>query len=379
MSVPALPAESFEGRCFGIVGGAGFVGSNLTRRLADLGAEQVVVVDNLLSAERSNVPDSPSVVFVEGSINDDAVLAELPPDLDTVFHLATFHGNQNSMADPLADHDNNSYTTLKLLEHLAALPEPPRVVYSSAGCTVAQKTFGEATPTTEDEPVSLFLDSPYQISKIIGELYGNYYYSRHGIEFVKARFQNVYGPGEVLGAGVWRGTPATVWRNVIPTFVYRALRGEPLPVENGGIATRDFIYVDDIVEGLVRCAALGEANDVYNLASGVETSILELAETINEMTGNPAGIDLAPARDWDHSGKRFGSTAKSERELRFHPQVGLRAGLKRTVAWTRENVQGIDACIERHRDRVSAMVDSAGTGAVRSSDQTRPDERLGRE
>jgi UDP-glucose 4-epimerase len=354
VTAPKLPKQRFEGRHFAVVGGAGFVGSNLTRRLADLGAEQVVVIDNLLSSERANVPDAPSVVFVEGSITDDAVLSKLPSGLDVVFHLATFHGNQNSMADPIADHDNNTYTTLKLLEHLTTLPAAPHVVYSSAGCTVAQKTFDEAKPTTEDDPVSLHLDSPYQISKIIGELYGNYYYSRHGIEFVKARFQNVYGPGEVLGAGAWRGTPATVWRNVTPTFVYRALKGEQLPVDNGGIATRDFIYVDDIVDGLLRCAALGEPNGIYNLASGVETPILELAETVNELADNRAGIDLRPARDWDHSGKRFGSTERAAREIGFRARVGLRDGLTRTIEWTRANLDRIDACIARHHDRLTA-------------------------
>ena len=344
--------DQLADRSVAVVCGAGFVGSNLTARLVELGASPVVVVDNLLSAERANVPEHAAVVFVEGSITDDAVLAQLPTDLHTVFHLATFHGNQNSMADPIADHDNNTFTTLKLLEHLRTLPASPRVVYSSAGCTVAQKTFDAAAATTEDDPVSLHLDSPYQVSKIIGELYGNWYFSRFGIEFVKARFQNVYGPGEVLGAGEWRGTPATVWRNVTPTFVYQAIKGESLPVENGGVATRDLIYVDDIVEGLLRCAALGDPNGVYNLAVGVETSILELAETINELTGNAAGIDLRPARDWDHSGKRFGSTEKAEREIGFRATVGLRDGLERTVAWTRANIDRIDANIDRHRGRM---------------------------
>jgi len=349
---PGDVAPHVSGKRAVVVGGAGFVGSNLTRRLADLGAARVLVVDNLLSADRSNVPDHVRVEFVQGSITDDAVLAQLPADTDLVFHLATFHGNQNSMADPLADHDNNTYTTLKLLEHLTTLREAPRVVYSSAGCTVAQKTFDTAAATTEDDPVSLYLDSPYQISKIVGELYGNYYFGRHGIPFVKARFQNVYGPGEILGAGEWRGTPATVWRNVTPTFVYQALRGLALPVENGGIATRDFIYVEDIVDGLIRCAAFGADNGIYNVASGVETPILELAQTINELTGNAAGIDLKPARDWDHSGKRYGATDKAQRELGFACAVGLREGLERTVAWTRDNRERIDACIDRHRDRL---------------------------
>ena len=192
------------------------------------------------------------------------------------------------MHDPLADHENNTLTTLKLYERIKNFSNLKRVVYSSAGCTVAEKTYDKAEATQEDAPVSLYLDSPYQISKIIGELYSNYYFQQHQLPVVKARFQNVYGPGEILGAGRWRGTPATVWRNVTPTFVYRGLKGMPLTVENEGIATRDFIFVDDIVRGLMLCATKGTAGEVYNLANGVETSILELATTVNELTGNPA-------------------------------------------------------------------------------------------
>ena len=97
----------------------------------------------------------------------------------------------------------------------------------------------------------LDLDSPYQISKVVGKFYAVYYHGRHDLPTVRARFQNVYGPGEILGAGRWRGTPATVWRNVTPAFVYRALKGMPLQLENEGLATRDFIYVGDIVDGLL--------------------------------------------------------------------------------------------------------------------------------
>ena len=110
------------------------------------------------------------------------------------------------MADPLADHENNTLTTLKLYERIKDFERIRKVVYASAGCTVAEKTFDDAEATSEDAPVSLYLDSPYQISKIIGEYYSNYYLARHGLPAVKARFQNVYGPGEVLGAGRWRGT-----------------------------------------------------------------------------------------------------------------------------------------------------------------------------
>jgi UDP-glucose 4-epimerase len=337
-----------------VVGGAGFVGSNLVETLLDEGVSEVLVVDNLLSAERENIPADDRVTFVKGSIADDEVLAGLPDDRDYVWHLSTFHGNQSSIEFPLEDHEHNTLTTLKLYERLVDFDGITKIVYSSSGGTVAPKTYFDANATPEDAPISLFLDSPYQISKIVGEFYSNYYHSRHGLPVVKVRFQNVYGPGEVLGAGRWRGSN-TVWRNVTPTFVYRALKEEALPVQNGGIATRDFIFVGDIVRGLIAAALNGEPPAVYNLASGTETTILEHAETINELAGNPTPIDMAPAREWDHSGKRFGDPSKARTEIGFVADVPLRDGLEQTVNWTRDNLDWIEGCIERHRDDLEAF------------------------
>src|SRR5205823_9306140 len=123
------------------------VGSNLVKELISTSSAHVLVVDNLLSAERTNVPHSKQVDFIEGSITKDAVLKQLPRSLDYVFHLATYHGNQNSMADPLADHENNTFTTLKLLDYLKTQKPFKKIVYSSAGCTVAEKTYGTAKAT----------------------------------------------------------------------------------------------------------------------------------------------------------------------------------------------------------------------------------------
>jgi nucleoside-diphosphate-sugar epimerase len=339
-----------------VTGGAGFVGSNLVRTVLEAGAGHVHVVDNLLSAEPENVPDDPRVRFTEASIADDAVLGDLDDTYDYVFHLSTYHGNQSSIHDPLADHEHNQVTTLKLFERLQGFTRLHKVVYAGAGCAVADKTFDQAHATLEDAPISLEMDSPYSISKIVGELYAVYYHRQQGLPIVRARFQNIYGPGEILGAGRWRGTPATVWRNVVPTFIYKSLHGEALPLEAGGDATRDFIYVDDIVHGLLLCATKGAAGDVYNLASGAETSIATLAAMINALTGNDTPPQIRPRRGWDRSGKRFGSTEKARRELGFEVTVPLQIGLDRTVAWTRDNIAWIEASMAKHADHMAAAL-----------------------
>ena len=332
-----------------IVGGAGFVGSNLCNYILDIcNPKEILIVDNLLSSDICNVPNDPRVRFVFGSIADDKILHALPEDLDLVFHLACYHGNQSSIADPLADHENNTLTTLKLFDHLKNFKGLKKVVYAAAGCAVAEKTFGDATPTLEDAPVSLFHDSPYSISKLIGEMYGNYYFERYGLPFVKARFQNVYGPREILGAGRWRGTPHTVWRNVTPTFIWKSIQGEALPLDNGGNASRDFIFVEDMAKGLVACAMKGNLGETYNLASGVETTIAELASMINQFTGNLIEVDLKPARDWDRSGKRFGSIEKSRNKLQFEAIIPIQEGIKRTVEWTIVNRERIKHIIANH-------------------------------
>jgi nucleoside-diphosphate-sugar epimerase len=349
-----MSASAFSKARILVSGGAGFVGSNLVKLLLAEGAGHVHIVDNLLSAERVNVPADARVRFSEASIADERLLGALEDEYDFVFHLSTYHGNQSSIHDPLADHENNTLTTLRLYERLKGFKRLKKVVYSAAGCSVAEKTFDTAQATEETDIVSLWMDSPYSMSKVFGEFYSTYYFKQHGLPSVRARFQNVYGPGEILGAGRWRGTPATVWRNVTPTFIWKALQGEPLPLENEGVSTRDFIYVEDVARGLAACAARGKPGDVYNIASGVETAVRDLADKIIGLTKSGAGVTLLPKRPWDNSGKRYGSPAKAERELGFRAAVALDEGLARTVAWTRENARLIRDCIARHAARLKA-------------------------
>lgn len=339
-----------------VVGGAGFVGSNLVCHLLACEAREIHVVDNLLSAERENLPDDERVIFTHASITDDDVLASLDDRYDYIFQLATYHGNQSSIHNPIADHENNTLPTLKLLERVKQFERLKKFVYSGAGCCIAEKTFDHAEATSESELISLKnMDSPYAMSKIFGEFYCNYYFKQHQVPTVRARFQNVYGPGEVLGAGQWRGTPATVWRNVTPTFIYKAIKGEALPVENGGIASRDFIYVDDIALGLMACAINGTPGDVYNLASGVENTILEWAQLINNLVGSPTSIAYEPKRDWDRSGKRYGSTEKAMKVLAFEVGTEARTGLQKTIQWTIENLDFIENCMAKHAQQLAKV------------------------
>ena len=340
--------DSFAGQRILVVGGAGFVGSNLVLELLKYKPEEIIIVDNLLSSESRNIIKDKRVRFILGSITDDKILASVSNNLDYVFHLACFHGNQSSISDPLADHQNNTLTSLKLFDTLSKSRSLKKVVYAAAACAVAEKTYEKAIATTEDQPISLYHDSPYSISKIIGELYGNYYYKKYDLPLVKARFSNVYGPREILGAGQWRGTIHTIYRNVIPSFIWKSLNQENLPLENSGQTSRDFIYVEDMARGLCSCALKGDSGEVYNLATGVETTILDIASKINTLTGNKSSLDLKPMRDWDRSGKRFASTEKSEKELDFCARIDIDEGLSKTIEWTKKNSKMIAQCIAKH-------------------------------
>jgi len=321
--------ESYKDKVILVTGGAGAIGSNLCRTLAEVGA-QTVILDNLSSAERWNIPSLRGILFVEGDIRDEVKLKRVffeKPQI--VFHLAAFFANQNSVDHPETDLDVNGLGTLRLLEY-SILTDVQRFIYASSGCSI----YGSSAPVPlTEEFVSLNLSSPYQITKMLGELYCNFFYNHYGLKVVKPRFFNSYGPGEVPGQ----------YRNVIPNFIYWAMKGEDLPITGSGEETRDFTYVGDIVDGLLRAAAMESAiGQEFNLASGKETRVIDLANMINKATGNKKGIQFVQRRKWDTKSRLLASIDRARELIDYEPKISFEDGLKNTIDWFKKNWDKID-------------------------------------
>ena len=326
--------RSIAGKVVLITGGAGSIGSRLTRAIAELGGKMVIVLDDLSAAYEWNIPALPNVLFVKGSITDDIALkrvfAEKP---DLVFHLAAFFANQNSVDYPERDLMVNGMGTLRLLEY-CTMVRPQRFVYASSGCSI----YGSAAPLPlREEFMSMHLTSPYQVTKMLGELYSNFFHHHHKLNVVKTRFFNSYGPGEVPGQ----------YRNVIPNFIYFALRGEPLPITAADDATRDFTYVEDIVDALLRAAYFEAAiGQEMNIASGVETNIVQMAKNINHLLNNTAGIRFAQRRVWDTKNRLLASIERANHLLGYKPAMDFDTGLQNTIRWFEAHLNEIQASAE---------------------------------
>jgi len=317
--------EFFKGKKILVTGGAGAIGSNLTRALAGLKAGLVIVLDDLSSAERWSVPSLANVLFVEGSILDEVkvkrVFFEKP---EIIFHLAAFFANQNSLDHPESDLMVNGMGTLKILEY-AVFTGVEKFVYASSGCSI----YGSNSPLPlKEEFMSMHLSTPYQITKMLGELYCNFFYHHYNLKVVKTRFFNSYGPGEIPGQ----------YRNVIPNFIFWAMQKKILPITGTGNETRDFTFVGDIVDGLLRAAYYPKAvGQDINLASGKETKIIELAKLINRLTRNSRGIEFVAKRKWDTKARLLASVDKAEKLISYCPRTSFEQGLGKTIAWFREN------------------------------------------
>jgi len=320
----------FTGRNILVTGGAGAIGSNLIIALSFLVGDKgkVVVLDNLSSIKEKNpwnVAPMGNIMFVEGDVRSDLDLKRVfKEDISIVYHLAAFFANQNSVDYPEKSADVDILGMIKLLEY-SRLAKVDRFVYASSGCAI-YGSYGQM-PLKEDF-ISMHLTTPYQVNKMAGEMYCNFYYHHYELPIVNCRFFNSYGPGEVPGQ----------YRNVIPNFIFWALQNKPLPITGTGEATRDFTYVLDLVQGLVKGAfnpsAIGEN---FNLASSSEISILNMVQTVNRLTGSTSEIDFKPTRKWDTKMRLLASVEKAGNLIGYKPVMDFETGLITTIEWFRDN------------------------------------------
>ena len=326
--------QNYAGKRILITGGAGCIGSNLARTLLRTDPEKIIIIDDLSASFEWNIPKNPRIVFVRGSILDEERMKRaFSHKPHYVFHLAAHFANQNSVDHPETDLLVNGLGTLKTLEY-ANLVGVKRFVFASSGCSV----YGSRAPLPlKEDYVSLHLDTPYQIHKLLGELYCNYFHDYYGLPVAIARYFNVYGPGEVPGK----------YRNVIPNFIWWAMHGQPLPITGTGEETRDFTFVEDIVDGTLRMGVIKEAvGEAINLASGAETRIIDLANWINELTGNRTGVVFRPRRSWDKAVRRRASIEKARRILGYEPKADMKTGLEKTYRWLLENKDKIERVVK---------------------------------
>lgn len=298
-----------------VTGGAGVIGSHLARRLLDAG-HRVVVLDDLSSGHGELVPAGAELVI--GSVaNDDDLSKAFDFGPTRVAHLAALFANQNSVDHPIADLFVNGAGTLRVLERSAAAGIE-RVLVCSSSCIYGAASRSEETLMTRAT------DTPYAITKALGEDYARYFSESQQLDTVIVRPFNAYGPGERPGP----------YRNVIPNFFAAAMRGEPLPITGTGEETRDFTYVTDIASGMMSALfAPTTPGTAFNLASGRSTSIATLARMINELCDNRAGTRSVEARSWDRVPHRSASIDRARDVLGYEPAVALEDGLRLTHEW----------------------------------------------
>jgi UDP-glucose 4-epimerase len=326
--------NEYEEQTILVTGGAGCIGSNLCRKFSELGAKKVIILDNLSSSYEWNIPIASNIQFVRGDILNDEMLKRVFKERPRyVFHLAAHFANQNSVDNPETDLLVNGMGILKVLQY-AYLAQVKRFVYSSSGCGV----YGlESKMPFKERDISISLHTPYQITKLVGELYTNYFHNLYDLPIVNARFFNVYGPGEVPGK----------YRNVIPNFFYWAMKRQPLPITGDGNETRDWTFVNDIVNGLLAMGIREEAvSEAINLGSAVETKVLEMAKMINKLTGNTADIAYTDRRNWDVKIRLLSSIDKAKKLLDYKPQTEFNEGLKKVYCWLKDNWQNIEKSAE---------------------------------
>ncbi len=309
-----------------VTGGAGFIGSHLTRRLLGRG-DRVTVLDDFNTfydpaRKRRNVAPflaQAGYRLVEGDIRDEALVEGLfaPGNLDAVVHLAARAGVRPSLAEPVLYEDVNCIGTLRLLE-AARRHGPRRFIFGSSSSVYGINTkvpFAEADEV--NQPIS-----PYATTKRAGELLCFNYHHLYGLRTSCLRFFTVYGPAQRPEMAIHK-------------FTDLLAHGKPIPMYGDGSSRRDYTYIDDIVDGIVASLDLSPGFEIFNLGGADTTSLAELVEWLAAELGVAAAVERLPAQPGDVP-ITYADVSKASRLLGYSPKVPIREGLRRFVAWYRE-------------------------------------------
>lgn len=312
-----------------VTGGAGAIGSNIVKRLLEGDVEKIIIIDNLSSGVLSNIPKDKRVIFIKGDIAKAKILSKaFSHDVDMVFHLAANFANQNSVDNPIRDLISNGLGSVNLLE-FTVKHKVKKFIYFSTSCLYRSKN-----TKLKESDLDLQFETPYAISKYMAERYAFFYGYFHHLPVVVLRIFNSFGPGELPGK----------YRNVIPNFMERGIKNQPLVITGTGKETRNFTFVSDIVRGALLAAMSDRANGkIVNLGHSKQVKILELAQAIIQITGNKQEIIFQPRRKWDNSLRRDGNVSLANALFGFKAKVSLEDGLKEVHSWMLDKIESKNA------------------------------------
>jgi nucleoside-diphosphate-sugar epimerase len=302
-----------------VTGGAGFIGSHLSEELARRG-HTVRVADSLITGKRSNLDHVSGVDFLEGDLADEAFARRAADGMDYVLHQAAIPSVPRSVKDPITSNRANVDATLNVLV-AARDAGVKRLVFAGSSSAYGNTP---TLPKREDMPANPL--SPYALQKVVGEQYLQLFTTLYGLETVSIRYFNVFGP---------RQDPSSPYSGVISVFAAALIENRSPTIYGDGEQTRDFTYVANVVDGVLRaCEADGASGEVINVATGGRISLNQLFRTMRDLIGNSVEPAYVETRAGDVRDSQADIT-KAKRLLGYEPTVPFEEGLKRTIAWYR--------------------------------------------